>query len=186
MDVQIFRLRVLELFDYDREAGKLYWKISRHGIRVGQEAGSINNKDGYRYVMIDGKKYLTHRLIFLIEHGYLPDCLDHKDGNRLNNRIENLRPCSLRENSRNASKKSNNTSGVVGVYWNKAKKKWHAQCADRTGKQAHLGYFENKHFAGEAVRRFSLEHHQEFTKPHWNPVDETAFAFLATKLKASI
>ena len=86
--------RVKELFEYDREAGKLFWKVATsRRIKVGREAGSIDT-EGYRIVEIDGKKYKVHRLIFLIEHGYLPEFIDHKDSNPLNNHISNLRECS--------------------------------------------------------------------------------------------
>src|SRR5690606_27109627 len=123
------------------------------------------------------------RAIFLIEHGYLPQFIDHRDGDRLNNRIDNLRACTNQENSWNSKKPSNNTSGIVGVTWNKNANRWKAQCNDHNGKRTYLGYFTNKHEAGEAVRKFCLEHHGEFAKQHWNPVDGDAISFLAAKLQ---
>lgn len=162
MDSHLFRLRILDLFEYDREAGKLFWKVSTgNKIKIGQEAGTING-NGYRLLGIDGKKYLTHRLIFLIEHGYLPEYIDHIDGNPLNNKLENLRECSRSENARNRSKQSNNTSGVVGVSWHKSKSKWHALCRDKYGKLTHLGYFADLKVAAEVVKAFRLEHHGQF------------------------
>ncbi len=174
--------RVKELFEYDREAGKLFWKVATsRRIKVGQEAGSIDT-EGYRIVEIDGKKYKVHRLIFLIEHGYLPEFIDHKDGNPLNNHISNLRECSNQENQRNKSKYSNNTSGIVGVYWYKSANKWRARCSDRNGNRTHLGHFTNKHHAGEAVRKFRIQEHVEFVKHNYNPVDQEAIPFLLPKL----
>ena len=162
MDVSLFRSQLLELFDYDRDSGKLFWKVAKARIvKIGQEAGTINSK-GYRQVKIDGKKYNAHRLIFLIECGHLPDCLDHVNGIRDDNRIENLRECSPRENSRNTSKKSSNTSGIVGVYRNKARNKWQAQCSDKYGKQTHLGLFTDIQLAAEVVKAFRLQEHGEF------------------------
>lgn len=162
MDVSLLRQQLLELFKHDREAGKLFWKVAPSNVvKVGQEAGTIDSK-GYRQVRIDGKLYLTHRLIFLLEHGYLPEFIDHKDGNPLNNRIENLREASRSENNRNASKRSNNTSGIVGVHWNKGANKWLAQCHDRNGKKTHLGLFTDINKAAEVVREFRLQEHGEF------------------------
>ncbi len=158
--------RVKELFDYDREQGKLYWKVARsRRIKVGQEAGSIKS-NGYRYVQIDGKDYRAHRLIFLIEHEHLPKVIDHKDGDKLNNHISNLREASQSENMRNKSKQSNNTSGIVGVSWHKSLNKWKAQCCDRNGAKTHLGYFTNIHHAGEVVRKFRIQEHGAFARHH--------------------
>lgn len=161
MDVQLFRSRILELFEYDREAGKLFWKVSRGNAAAGKEAVSINS-NGYRRARIDGTHYLVHRLIFLIEHEYLPEFIDHKDGDKLNNKIDNLREASRSENNRNRSKQSSNTSGIVGVCYHKDANKWHARCRDRNGKNTHLGLFTDLQAAAEVVRAFRLEHHAEF------------------------
>lgn len=186
MDTRIFRSQVLDLFEYDAAEGRLFWKVAKaRSVKIGQEAGTIGS-NGYRSVKIDGRLYLTHRLVFLIETGHLPEFIDHKDRDKLNNRIENLRECSRSENMQNVSKKSSNTSGVVGVSWDKSANKWRARCHDRNGIEAHLGLFENKHFAGDVVRKFRLEHHQEFAKDHWTTVDQDAIKFLTTKLRASV
>lgn len=181
MDTPVLRERILSLFEYDAAEGRLFWKVSRGAVAAGQEAGCVFSI-GYRCVMIDGKNYLTHRLIFLIENGYLPECLDHIDNDKLNNRICNLREASHSQNMQNRSKLSSNTSDIPCVHWHKHSKKWRARCADRTGKKTHLGLFTNKHFAAEAVRQFRLEHHGEFAKEFWLPVDEGAIEFLASKL----
>lgn len=165
-NIYVLMERVRELFEYDRAAGKLFWKISNSNIiKVGQEAGCIRD-DSYRVVRIDGKLHYAHRLIFLIENGYLPDFIDHRDGNPLNNHISNLRECSNQENQRNKTKQSNNTSGVPGVCWHKARNKWVARCADRTGKQTHLGLFTDIQEAAEVVKKFRLEHHGQFAIDH--------------------
>lgn len=162
MNAQIFRARVLELFSYDPRSGKLFWKVApSNRVKVGQEAGRIES-NGYRRVRIDRNDYYAHRLIFLIENCYLPEYIDHKDGNPLNNRIENLREASRSENMRNTSKRSNNTSGIVGVCWGKSRNKWQAECTDRNGKRTHLGYFTDIQVAAEVVKAFRLQEHGEF------------------------
>lgn len=87
-----------ELFSY--RDGDLYWKKSRSGIKIGCSAGTIDDR-GYRVIKINGKSYKGHRLMFLYHHGYLPEFLDHVDGDPLNNDIDNLREATKQENGRN-------------------------------------------------------------------------------------
>lgn len=92
--------RLRELFDYDSR-GVLVRKVSRPGVRVGDIAGCEGSR-GYWQVMVDGRSYTLHRLIWIWHHGDIPDgrVIDHIDGDKLNNQIENLRPLSNRDNSR--------------------------------------------------------------------------------------
>ena len=82
--------RIKQLLKY--KDGELVW-IKKSGIgshiTVGAVAGSLK-RIGYMGVCIDKSNYLTHRLIFLYHHGYLPKTVDHIDGDRLNNKINNL------------------------------------------------------------------------------------------------
>ena len=81
---------VCDYFDY--VDGILYWKVQKaNAIKIGQAAGSLDERTGYYRIHINSKMYKTHRLIFLYHHGYLPNYVDHIDNNRTNNRIENLR-----------------------------------------------------------------------------------------------
>ena len=70
----------------------------------------------------------------------------------------------------------------MGVSRNKANNKWKAQCRDRNGVKTYLGYFTNKHHAGEAVRKFRIKEHVEFVRHNYNPVDEEAIEFLLPKI----
>jgi hypothetical protein len=84
--------------------GKLYWKhkaiLGR--MKAGERAGYVNS-DGYRKVGINGISYHEHRLVWRMHHpkGKMPFVLDHIDGERANNRIENLRSVTLSENQQN-------------------------------------------------------------------------------------
>lgn len=84
------------LFDY--QEGNLISKADvPRGRRKGDVAGTICG-DGYRYVSIKGKKYLHHRLVWIWHNGEAPPILDHINSDKADNRIENLRPLSHREN----------------------------------------------------------------------------------------
>lgn len=143
---EITQNRVKELFDY--RDGNLYWKVRKcQSVKIGDRAGSVR-KDGYRAVIIDGKSYLAHRLIFLYHYGFLPKFLDHIDRNPRNNNISNLREATRQENGMNRKKnKSYNgkptSSRFTGVLWNKRAKKWMSYI-QINGKTKHLGYFASE------------------------------------------
>ncbi len=114
--------KVKELFDYSDE-NILVWK-SRDPItshiktwntkNAGRPAGS-RRTDGYVRIKIDGQFYLRHRLVFLWNHGFLPEKVDHKDNIPGNDWVDNLRPASHAENMRNSKLPKNNTSGYKNV-----------------------------------------------------------------------
>ena len=130
-----------ELFRYDGATGKLYNRVHISSrAREGAEAGCTGGC-GYRQVRIVGVDYFTHRLIWKMRTGSDPvEELDHINHDRADNRIENMREASGRENHMNLSRAKNNTSGVTGVCWQKLAQKWCAQIRVE-GKQVHLGYF---------------------------------------------
>jgi hypothetical protein len=109
------------LFDYSD--GKLFWKVNLTTRNyIGREAGSPAH--GYKTVMVNGRNWRIHRLVYLMHYGYLPDVIDHINGDRSDNRIENLRDAGTVGNARNARMRSNNRTGVKGVSWDKNRDKW--------------------------------------------------------------
>ena len=149
-----------QIFDY--KDGNLYWKI-KTGARSlkGAKAGYFDKSCKYSLIRIKGKSYLTHRLIYLYHHGFLPKILDHIDANKLNNKIENLRPSNLITNGYNAKISKRNKSRIKGVYWHNLMKKWAVQLSI-DGKQKKLGYFENLKDAEILVKKMREQHHKEF------------------------
>jgi hypothetical protein len=70
----------------------------------------------YLRIGVNNKAVALHRMIFLYHHGYLPKVTDHIDGNRMNNRIENLRDCTQAQNCLNSKHRETSTSPYKNVY----------------------------------------------------------------------
>jgi hypothetical protein len=153
---------VRELFDY--KDGALHWKQSlNRRIRIGSRAGSLNKQDGRVQVRINGSMYKAHRLVFLWHHGYLPEYIDHIDGNPANNRIENLRECSLSQNQWNRKVCKNNTSGYKGVWFSKQTNKWQVEVHSE-GRKYYGGLFADAESANKAAIELRKSLHKDFAK----------------------
>ena len=80
---------------------------------------------GYRRIRLFNKSYKSHRVAWAIHHGDWPaDQIDHINGVRSDNRIENLRAVDQIENSRNTKIPATNMSGVIGINWDKLSWRW--------------------------------------------------------------
>lgn len=149
------------LFEYDKETGNLIWKTRpTNSVKAGEIAGSETEK-GYIRIAINHKKYRAHRLVFLMHKGYLPKTLDHINGDRKDNRIENLRPATLAQNAQNRDISSRNKSGYKGVCWDKQTKKWKAEI-ETSGERVRLGYYNTPEEADKVVRKAREELHGDF------------------------
>ena len=106
-----------------------------------KQAGSLRT-DGYVGVVLKGKYFFAHRIIWEMHNGSIPKefVIDHIDGDRSNNKLENLRLCTFQQNHFNRGKQANNKSGFKGVSWHKQKAKWVAQIKVK-GKNKFLGFF---------------------------------------------
>lgn len=144
----------LELFRYDYETGVLYWRW-RVNSRVPKtlEAGTQgkSSSDGYRQVSIKGKDYRVHRVVMLMCYGFYGEGLDvdHINHVRDDNRLVNLRFVTREENQRNQSLSSKSTTGVTGVSFLKARKKYIAQIMVNR-KLIYLGIFDTLEEAAAA------------------------------------
>ena len=110
--------QINELFFY--KEGKLFWKKSGTGRNLLQDAG-YTNQQGYKCIFINKKLLKTHRLIYILHYGNIPNGLqiDHIDRDKNNNKIENLRLATQQENNRNRS--------CLGIIWSERHKKWRAK-----------------------------------------------------------
>jgi hypothetical protein len=119
-------------------------------------------KKGYAYrtKYINGKKYATymHREIMGAPNKIQ---VDHINGDKLDNRKENLRLCTASENAMNKNKAINNTSGFKGVYFQKATLKFMARISFNN-KMLYLGLFESAKEAAITYNEAAVKYHGEF------------------------
>lgn len=155
-----------EYLDYDRNEGRLFWRkkpCSR--IVVGREAGS-KRADGYRGFQLNEVRYLTHRVIFALEHGYFPEEVDHIDGDPANNHISNLRQATRSQQNMNRATQANNTSGHKGVYRHKRGKEYWCARIKVEGKYKCLGYFHAFEDAVAAYRTGAERYHGQYRRAY--------------------
>lgn len=150
------------------ESGNLFW-ISRNpedfpqytnaNITIWNKkysdkpCGFIIDVKGYKskYLKILGTSYRYSSVVWALNFDFWPEnCIDHIDGNALNNRIDNLRIVTYAENNRNASLRKDNKSGFSGIYFSKKLQKW-VVCIGGE----YLGVFSDKEIAIE-VRKKAL------------------------------
>jgi hypothetical protein len=129
-----------EWLKYEPETGKLFWAQDR-GTRAVQnsEAFCRLNNNGYFAGKIFEKSLLAHRVIWALVYGEWPEQIDHINGNRVDNRLSNLRSVGSSENARNKKVRTNSSSGVQGVAFDARKQKWNARIT-WDGNTEQLGY----------------------------------------------
>lgn len=149
--------------EYNADTGIFTWKVrNSNRIKVGDEAGNYHN-GGYIEMQVLGERHLAHRLAWLYVHGYIPQLIDHIDGNRLNNKISNLREATYAENAYNSKIRSDNKSGVRCVSWDKARKSWEVRIKI-DGKLKHFGNYKDLDEAAKVAEKVRKEHHTSFFK----------------------
>lgn len=159
--------RARELLDYDPETGILRNRITRGSVAI---AGEIAGYEalGYIVVCLDGIQYQAHRVIWLIVHGIWPtNFIDHRDGKKNHNTLENLREATKAQNSQNSPMRADNTSGFKGVGWHREKSKWRAYIhlgGRRGGKYKHLGYYDDINEAADAYSKASIKYYGEYAR----------------------
>lgn len=151
-------------FHYDPETGHFHRKKAFGKLPAGSISGCLRLRDGYWFVSMNGRQYLAHRLAWLYVHGEWPACqIDHANGDRRDNRLSNLRLCTISENRWNSKIRERNTSGYKGVTWDVNRKKWMAQIMAHRRKR-HLGRFNTREEAHAAYQAAALKLHGEFAR----------------------
>jgi hypothetical protein len=153
------REQLHELLRYDPVTGDFYWRVQTNPrALVGMKAGANSISQGYRHINMNKKQYKAHNLVWFYFHGVFPtNVIDHINGNRLDNRIENLRDVTRQQNSWNLQKaKRNSKSGYLGVDWKPERNKWRAQIRVG-GKKKLIGYFATAEEASVAYQTYKKE-----------------------------
>ena len=114
-------------------------------------------------VTVLGADYKIHRVVFLMHHGYISKSIDHINGNKSDNRIDNLRACSNSENGCNAKMSKLNKSGVKGVSWQKSAGKWRGEVM-KNRKRVACKLFSSLQDAKEFCEIQREIHHGEFVR----------------------
>ena len=136
-----------EIFEYVDTAigsGLIYKKdilSGRRPIKSGTMAGC--KAKNYWVVAVDKKQYKVHRIVWALhKKADFNLCIDHINGNGYDNRIENLREATSAQNRQNSITPANNTSGFIGVSFDKQSMKWKASIM-ANGRRKFLGSFES-------------------------------------------
>lgn len=150
---------IKSMLRYDPATGDLYWTDVQTKAFRGKKAGTLD-AHGYINLSIKRKRYKAHRVAWLLTYGTWPNGeIDHIDGDKLNNRIENLREATSQLNKWNHWKpQSNNVIGLRGVC--KIRNKFKAEIrVDR--KRIHIGVFETPDLAHQAYLNAKAKYHAE-------------------------
>jgi hypothetical protein len=153
---------VREKFTFYEDSGQFIWNSrnresfnTKAGFSIfnarfaGRPFGGLHEATGYIYGNVGGRVFAAHRLIWLWMTGEWPDQVDHINGMRNDNRWCNLRNVDRSANMKNASMRTDNTSGFVGVYYVKRSGKWIAKLV-ANGVAIHIGTFDSPEKAAEA------------------------------------
>ena len=158
---------LIEHLEYD--SGHLIWiKIppKNNSIKIGKRFGSTES-NGYIRGQFKGKKFLEHRVVYYMFNKIVPSFIDHINGIRDDNRIENLREADKQSNTFNRKSHKNSTSKYKGVSWCKRDKNWQVSyCIG--GKRIDIGKFNCEIEAAKAYDNTVREYHKEFQKVNIN------------------
>lgn len=146
------------LLEYDPSTGHFKNKITRKRAAAGAIAGS-RATIGYIDIRINGKHYWGHRLAWFYNHGEWPKFVDHINGDRADNRLQNLRSVTRKQNAWNRGIDSRSETGVKGV--SKVRNKFVASIWQGR-KHITLGSFDNLEDAAQvydlAIQQFRGEY----------------------------
>ena len=165
-----------QLLRYDPETGKLFWLPRPREIFktensfgtwnsrfMGQEAFTYVDHAGYKTGQIFAAKSYAHRVIWIMQNDKIPNGkhIDHINGEKTDNRISNLRLASQAENNRNSRLRSDNKTGIKGVFWSASRKKFVAEICFN-GVRRRIGCFDTKEQAQDAYMSHAEVLHGEF------------------------
>ena len=163
-DKELTQDRLKECLRYESDTGYFFWlKRNSNRIKIGDQAGTKQNCDGYAEIQIDGVLRKAHRLAWLYVYGAFPQGqIDHINGDRFDNRIVNLRDATPQENAHNQKQAhKRNKSGFLGVI----AKPWGAFCAEIRvdKKKIYIGSYPTAELAHQAYLEAKARLHTQVT-----------------------
>jgi len=144
-----FKKKHLQQIEYNPKTGE----FKRDGDIIKSEPCL----SGYLYVNAGNIKLSAHRLAYLITHDEWPEHVDHINRDAQDNRADNLRAATCKQNNQNRGSRKNSTSKHKGVSWSKEKGKWDARCNKKF-----LGRFNNEKEAAQAYNKEAKKQYGEF------------------------
>jgi hypothetical protein len=159
----VSHLRLTTLLDYDSATGRFTWKTRRSGQpKPGSKAGTTGD-DGYCRIRIDGLVYIASRLAFFYVNKRWPKFeVDHRDLDRSNNALVNLREATHGQNMANVRKRKGQR--MKGAYYQPdCARKWYAQISVNR-KPTRLGSFHTEDEAHAAYCIAARRVHGEFAR----------------------
>ena len=159
--IKVTRQFLHDHFEY--KDGDLFWKKPlSNRVKVGQKAGTLKD-NGYLVTRIDGNMMRNHKIVYMLFNDEIPELIDHIDGNKLNNRIENLRLASKIENAQNSKLRSDNSTGVKGLRWHSQRNKWNVRLVINK-KEKSFGLFEDFELAELVAFEAREKYHGQFAR----------------------
>jgi len=148
-----------EIFSYDPTSGALIWqKKVASKVVVGTAAGCMR-PDGYLCVRCFGCLMLVHRVVWAMHHGYWPPIeVDHINGIKSDNRIENLRKTTIKQNRQNSKLRWDNSTGEKGITFYPDRGTYLVRIQNR-----YIGRFRSKEDAVDARLREEEKSYGEFS-----------------------
>jgi hypothetical protein len=147
---RLTQARLRKLLHYDPETGEFRWLERPGSFVAGRIAGGASPHSDYWRITVDGRIHPAHQLAWLYMTGrWGRPTIDHRDGNRANNRWTNLRRATRSENNANRLRQRNNTSGFKGVTRERRSGKWRAHIR-KNGRLRRLGTFRTPQAAHAA------------------------------------
>lgn len=143
-----------ELLSYDPGSGLFTWRVDQGSARAGSVAAT-KATNGYLVVMVDKKYRSLHRMAFAFMGQEVPDCVDHINGDRTDNRWLNLRAATAIDNARNQRLHRTNSTGLPGVMWDQ-RSRWRAY-GYHGGRYLALGRYQSLLDAAAARKSFESQ-----------------------------